>query len=418
MKAATYPILCAGLALGTVACGSDSGATAVGQGGEEVVELFSWWRAHGEAEALQALFDVNRAQHPGERVFNAAADSGDQGAAKLAERLAANDPPDLFQQNAHQISAFLETNPGSLEPLDELFAAQGLNAAVMPDVLAAVTTGGKIYAMPVNIHRANSLFYNKHVFADHDLNPPTTLTAFLSACETLKAAGVAPVATGYQGRLLRILFNSLAMGSMGADAYHDFMTRGLRDDVAFKAAIDVFADVLENYVNSDAGNADFGWTQAADAVFDGKAAMFLHGDWAKGYYVQRGWTPGIDFGVLAAPSASELFWYGVDAFSLPVGAPHPAGAKNFLSTVGSLQGQVAFNKLKGSTPIRPDVPGAQLDSEGRATLDDFQNASYRIAVVNRDAWDVAMLDFAMTRDKDALFQVYVDHPPVDGTVAP
>jgi len=224
---------------------------------------------------------------------------------------------------------------------------------------------------------------------------------------------VTPVATGYQGWIMRIMFNTLAMGSMGADAYHSFMTGGPRDDVALKTAIDVFGDVLDNYINADASTADFGWTNAAEAVFEGKAAMFIHGDWAKGYYVQLGWTPGIDFGVLGAPDASNLFWYGVDSFSLPVGAPNKTGADDFLATIGSLEGQVAFNKLKGSTPIRPDVPRAQLDSEGRATLDDFQNADYRIAVVNKDEWDVAMLEFAMTRDKDALFQAYVDHPPVD-----
>jgi glucose/mannose transport system substrate-binding protein len=236
-------------------------------------------------------------------------------------------------------------------------------------------------------------------------------------CEALKADGVTPIAPSYQGWILRIFFNSLAMGSMGAEAYHDFMSGGTRDDAALNTAIDLFSDVLDNYINEDAGDADFGWTNAAEAVFDGRAAMFLHGDWAKGYYVQLGWTPGIDFGVLGAPGASNLFWYGVDTFSLPVGAPNPAGANDFLATIGSLEGQVAFNRLKGSTPVRPDVPRAQLDSEGRVTLDEFQNAAYRMAVVNKDSWDTALLEFAMTRDKKALFQAYVDNPPVDAAAA-
>lgn len=412
MKA--FTILCAGLALSAVAC-SSSGDGKNGDPTTETrsVEIFSWWVAPGEAEALQALMDVNKAQHPADRVFNAAIASGDQAREKLAERLAAGDPPDLFQQNAHDIPAFLLKNPNSLQPLDSLFAEQGLDTAVTPDVLEHVTYDGKIYAMPVNIHRENALFYNKQIFSDHHLNPPTTLPELLSVCEALKADGVTPIATSYQGWILRIFFNSLAMGSMGAEAYHDFMSGGARDDAALKGAIDLFSDVLDNYVNEDAGNADFGWTSAAEAVFDGKAAMFLHGDWAKGYYVQLGWTPGIDFGVLGAPGASNLFWYGVDTFSLPVGAPNPAGANDFLTTIGSLEGQVAFNKLKGSTPVRPDVPRAQLDSEGRVTLDEFQNADYRMAVVNKDAWDTAFLEFATSRDKDALFQAYVNDPPVD-----
>ena len=62
--------------------------------------------------------------------------------------------------------------------------------------------------------------------------------------------------------------------------------------------------------------------------------------------------------------------------------------------------------------VRADVPRDQLDSEGRATLDDLLNAQFRLAVVGKDAWDNAMLAFAQTMDKEALFQVYVANPPV------
>jgi glucose/mannose transport system substrate-binding protein len=410
----TTSLLLAGL--GAVGCGSSAspasgtGGTG-GAGGEQVIEIFSWWIAPGEAEALQALVDVNKTQHPGDRIFNAAAASGDSARALLKQRLTDHTPPDLFQQNAHDIPAFLAANPGSLQPLDDFFSAHGFDTAMLPDVINDVRVGGKIYAMPVNIHRENTLFYNKQIFADHHLAPPTTIAEFLSVCAALKSVGITPVATAYQGWILRIMFNSLAMGSMGPDAFHTFMTGGARNDAALKTAIDVMGNVLENYVNASATGTNFGWTDAATEVSSGRAAMFFHGDWAKGYYVQLGSTPGVDFGVVGAPGASDLFWYGVDSFSLPVGAQHVDGAKDFLTTIGSTAGQVAFNKLKGSTPVRPDVPRDQLDSEGRATLTDLQNARFRTLVVGKDIWDAAMLDFATTRNKDALFQVYVDNPP-------
>lgn len=400
-----------------IGCGSSSPAHngtggAGGQSAEQVVEIFSWWIAPGEAEALQALVDVDKTQHPQDRIFNAAATSGADARMLLQQRLTDHMPPDLFQLNAHDLPAFLANNPGSLESLDDVFAAHGFDTAMLPDIINDVKIDGHIYSMPVNIHRENALFYNKQIFADHNLTPPTTLQEFLAVCAALKAAGITPVATANQGWILRIMFNSLAMGSMGADAFHAFMAGGPRDDAALRAAIDVFASVLDNYVNASASSPDFGWTQAATEVSEGRAAMFFHGDWAKGYYVQLGLTPGVDFGVVGAPGASDMFWYGVDTFSLPVGAMHPTGAKNFLTTIGSTAGQVAFNKLKGSSPVRPDVPRDQLDSEGRITLDDLQNARFRTLVVGKDAWDNAMLTFATAHDKDALFQVYVDNPPV------
>ena len=162
---------------------------------------------------------------------------------------------------------------------------------MLPEIIADVTVDGHIYSMPVNIHRENTLFYNKQIFAAHSLQPPTTIDELLQVCATLKAAGVTPIATAHQGWILRIMFNTLAMGAMGADAFHDYMTGGQRDDDLLAGAIDLFADVLANDVNASASNADFGWTDAADEVAAGRAAMFLHGDWAKGYYVQLGWTP-------------------------------------------------------------------------------------------------------------------------------
>ncbi|MFZ5896905.1 MAG: ABC transporter substrate-binding protein [Myxococcota bacterium] len=409
-------LLCVGVLLGAVACGSSDDANpSDGAGGtgttQQNVEIFSWWVAPGEAEAFQALVDLNKTLHPKVRVYNAAAESGSDARAKLAQRLTDNQPPDLFQQNAHDIASFLQNRPGSLQSLDQFLATQGLSTVIQPDVLKDVTVDGHVYGMPVNIHRENSFFYNKQIFQENNVTPPTTTAEFLAACATLKAAGITPVATAHQGWILRIMFNTLAMGSMGADKFQAFMTGGTRDDVAFKAAIDLFDDVLTNYVNANAGDENFGWTNAAELVSSGKAAMFMHGDWAKGYYGQLGWTPGVDFGVIGAPGASEMFWYGVDVFSMPIGANNSAGAFDFLQTIGTLQGQVAFNKIKGSTPVRPDVPKSQLDSEGRATLDDFVNAKYRTFVVNQDAWDNAMLAFAQDHDKAALFQAYVDHPP-------
>jgi glucose/mannose transport system substrate-binding protein len=405
---------------GTGGVSGGGGQSGGGQSGEQLIEIFSWWIAPGEAEALQALVDTDKVTYPQDRIVNSAADTHVDERAALAARIDNGTPPDLFQQGAQDIKSFIAsrtTNP--LAPLDEFMSSQGLDdTKMLPEIIKNVTVDGHIYAMPVNIHRENALFYNKQIFTDHHLTPPTTVAEFLSVCQALKAAGITPVSTINQGWILRIMFNSLAMGSMGPDAFNAFMTTATgRDDAALVAAIDLFATVLDNYVNlTDAANPAYGWTDGAASVTGSKAAMFFHGDWAKGYYEQLGFTPGVDFGVVGAPGASKVFWYGVDTFSMPLLAPHPVGARHFLATIASKAGQVAFNKLKGSTPMRSDVDPAQLDSEGRNTLNDLQTATYRLPVVSKDAWDNAMLAFAQSArgqaDKDALFQVYVENPPV------
>ena len=408
-------LACVGLSLMVAACSSsntdNSGAGGTGGTTSNKVMIYSWWTAPGEAEALQALLSVHKAAYPDDRINNAAIESGEVTRTQMVAAIAAGDPPDLFQGNAHDVSAFLTDNPGTLEPLDSFLKDEGLDKVIMPEVLKDVTVNGAVYAMPNNIHRENTLLYNKAIFSANGVTPPTTVNELLASCAKLKAAGVTPIATSHQGWILRIMFNSLAMSSMGAKAFHDYMVGGPRDDTAFGAAVDLMDNVLTNYVNADAGNADFGWTNAADSVMNGSAAMFFHGDWAKGYFVQMGWTPGTDFGVVPPPGATDLFWYGVDDFSMPKGGPNPEGARRFLRSVASKEGQVAFNRLKGSTPFRTDIPVSELDSEGRATFAEFKAATYKMLVVGKDAWDTAWATFAKDRDKAAIMKAYADNPP-------
>ncbi len=406
--------LMAAISAGLIGCGSDDSAPQdTGDSGKDVrVELFSWWVGPGEAEALQAVIDLNKERFPNQRIYNAAAETRMDARQLLADRMAANDPPDLFQVNAHDLRALLDEDPGSLEPLDELFAEQGLTEAVVPEVIDDVTVDGSVYALPVNIHRENALFYNKEVFDRYELEPPTSVAELFEVCDALKGHGVTPLATSYQGWIIRIMFNSLAMGNMGAQKFADEWTGKEPLDVqALGDSIDLLERVLNEYSNDDAGDADFGWTNAAQAVFDGRAAMFFHGDWAKGYFDQLGWTPDVDFGVVGAPGASEMFWYGVDSFTLPSGAKQEQAARDFLSTVASIDGQIAFNTIKGSTPVRLDVPAKLLDPMGRQVLLDLEQAKLRSLVHNRDAWDVALGEFAVSRDKAALLAAYRDHPP-------
>ncbi|MES1178015.1 MAG: ABC transporter substrate-binding protein, partial [Myxococcales bacterium] len=384
--------------LGLGACSSDGKQSQPESASEstETIEILSFWVGPGEAEALQALLDVHREMYPTERVYNGGIVTGTQERVTIDERLAANDPPDLFQYNAYVLKSFIAANPGKVAPLDDLIDENGLRARIVPEILNNVTVDGHVYAMPVNAHRENSLFYNLQIFADNGLTPPTTQAEFLSVCAKLKKKGIPAVAVSTsQGWIVTRLFNELALGSMGGQAFADYFSgKTAIDEAAMGKAIDVLDEVLTNYVNTDGSSPDFGWDSAAKEVFDGKAAMFLHGDWAKAYFVQLGWVPDVDFGVVASPGATDVFLYGVDVFGLPVGAKDPSGAQDFLRTIGSLDGQVAFNTIKGSSPMRLDVPLTKFDPMAREVLESFESARLRLPVEGKNVWDDAMAAFA------------------------
>jgi glucose/mannose transport system substrate-binding protein len=379
---------------------------------KQLVELFSWWRAPGEAEALEALIDTHHDAHPGARIFNAMTDSGGNARELLDQRFLKNEPPDIFQEYVHDLRAVAREAAGRRIPLDDLVDEMGLRQVVFPEILDEAMRDGHLYVMPVNVHRENALFYNRRVFAANHLAPPTTLLELLAVCRKLKAAGIVPLATSHQGWILRIMFNSLAMGKMGSTHYRDYFSgHGPSEIPRLREAIDVFAEILEKYTNADAADEGFGWTNAAQAVYNGEAAMFLHGDWVKGYFTQLGWSGDSDFGVVGAPGAAELFLYGVDAFALAAGARNESGARSFLRTVASTAGQIAFNRWKGSSPIRGDVPRGELDKVAQQTLADLEHAKIRMLMRCRPEWEEALASFARDHDRAALLRAFVDAPP-------
>jgi glucose/mannose transport system substrate-binding protein len=106
--------------------------------------------------------------------------------------------------------------------------------------------------------------------------------------------------------------------------------------------------------------------------------MTAMGDWAKGYLeseVGGGLLPDQDFGVVPFPGSVGTFVFTADTFGLPKGAVHRDGARSLLRTMASTEGQIAFNRLKGSIPARSDIASANFDAMTRRTIDDFQTGT-------------------------------------------
>lgn len=272
------------------------------------------------------------------------------------------------------------------------------------------------------------------VFKTNNVVPPTTVAELMTVCTTLKAAGVTPIAlaTGTSnGWIVREMFNAIVQGTMGSSVFKDFVTaaKPVTDPTIatpLKMAIHTTAQILTQYINSDAAPVlaadggtvkSFGWTDAADEVKAGKAVMYTHGDWVKGYWEALGWTPAVDFGQSGALGAFDLFSYGIDVLSTPTSAPDPTSASAFLTVAVSGAGQGAFSKQKGSSPARVDAATRDLlDPLGQATLDDLVNAKVRLPAYGLNAWDAALGVFSASpcapTDEETLYQVYVANPPV------
>jgi glucose/mannose transport system substrate-binding protein len=404
------------LASATAACGDDDdGDDAGGGGGATEVEVFSWWTGGGEAAGLDAMIEIWKSEHPDIEFVNAAVagGAGTNAKAVLAQRLEADDPPDSFQGHAGaELSDYIAA--GQVEDLTFLYDELGLTDVFPQDLLDQLTVDGKIYSVPVNIHRANVLWYSPTVLEQAGVaEPPTTFDDWFAAMDKVKAAGMTPLALGEQWTV-KHLMETVLLGTLGADGYAALWTA----DADWTApevtdALDTFAKLL-TYANSDF--ASLTWQDAAKQVGDGKAAFNVMGDWADGYFQELDLEPNTDYGWTTTPGTEGIYQWLSDSFTLAKGAPHRDAAIEWLKLCASAEGQDAFNPVKGSIPARTDADVSLYGPYLKTALDDWSTAtlagSLTHGVVANNAWnteiDGALGLFLDSRDVGALQSALAD----------
>jgi glucose/mannose transport system substrate-binding protein len=381
--------------------------SACGGAAAQKVEVFSWWTGGGEAAGLEAMIEVFNAQNPNVEFINAAVagGAGTNARAVLATRLQAGDPPDSWQGHAGQelIGTYVAGN--QIQPLNDLYEEEGW-LAVMPETLIPlISDNGNIYSVPVNIHRANVLWYNPAVLSANGVDVPTTVDEWFAAMDTLQAAGVTPLALGEQWTKMHLM-ETVLLGTLGPDAYNGLWT-GATDwgSAEVTAALENFQKAM-TYANSD--SASLSWQDAAQLVVNGDAAFNVMGDWAEGYFRELGKAPMGDYGWAPVPGSGGVFQFLSDSFVLAVGAPDEGGATAWLKIAGSKAGQEAFNPVKGSICARTDCDPALFGEYLQSAMDDWSSntvvGSLTHGVVANDSWkseiDTALGLFVQSGDVD------------------
>ena len=353
--------------LAPTACGSgeDSG------GNSKNVEVFTWWADGGEKAGLDGLVGTFNTACADYSFVNGAVAGGAGANAKqvLASRLQQNNPPDTFQAHAGaELQDYI--NAGQVEDLSAQYQEWGLTQAFPKGLLDNLTVEGKIYSVPANIHRANVLWSNKKVLSGAGVTTePKTLDELFTNLDTLKSKGVAtPLAVGKDWTQLMLL-ESVLITDLGPDKFTGLwngstdwngadVTKGIED---FKR--------LLSYTNKDRDTMD--WTDAEKLIMDGKAGYQLMGDWEAADLDTKGFK---DYGYSVFPGNGDTFQWLADSFVLPKGAKNPDGTKCWLKTVGSADGQKAFNTKKGSIPARTDASPADYPAYQQTAIAAWKSA--------------------------------------------
>ena len=332
------------------------------------LEIFTWWASGGEAAGLEGMTTEFTTQNPDLTFVNAsvAGAAGVNAKGVLVSRMEAGNPPDTFQAHAGaELSSYVRA--GQLEDLTELYKAEGWDKVFPADLIKTITVDGKIYSVPVNIHRANVLWWNPAAAAKAGITKaPGSLDEMIADMEKFKKVGIDGIALAGQGDwAIAHLFDYVLLASMGPDKFNGLWNGGTPwDGPEVSKAIDYLTKIL-SYGNS---SKSLDWPDAGKLVTSGKAGFFIMGDWASSQWQSEGLVLGTDYTWAPGPGTDGIYQWLSDSFTLPVGAPNRAAGLAWLKVCGSLAGQDAFNPKKGSISVRTDSDPSKFDAYLQAAM--------------------------------------------------
>ncbi len=255
-------------------------------------------------------------------------------------------PPDVFFVNfGHEFFSKWVTN-GYIVPLDDIYDHYGLMDVFPQGIIDLVSYDNHIWGLPLTISRSNVLYYNRLIFDKYDIKPGDiqSFSGWEDTAKKLQSQGIIPLAFGNINPWVSWqLFENVLVGTLGSEKYVG-LWNGTTDwkGLEVKQALENLKMMMK-YTNPDHNSLD--WNEAYPLLMNQKAAMFIMGDWtvrefSSYQYYSYNWT--------TPPGTADTFIIWPDGFSLPSGTQNLEVAKEFLSYLGSKEGQESFNKNRGA----------------------------------------------------------------------
>lgn len=197
----------------------------------------------------------------------------------LPTTLASGSAPDVFDYDASESTLGVLATNGLVHPLTDYAEQYGWLDALPESVVERATFDDTFYAVPRS-SEAIGLFYDEALFAEHGAPAPTDYASFLAAAETLRDAGVVPIAFGNKDQwpsshLVAAAVHAsvpvdeiVAVESLGGDGVYS--APAVQD--AFEAAR---GWVAGGFVTPDFNGVSF--DDSVKAFMNGQAGMLIEG---------------------------------------------------------------------------------------------------------------------------------------------
>jgi raffinose/stachyose/melibiose transport system substrate-binding protein len=259
----------------------------------------TFWTLSGRQDAVEPIIKEFNAKNPDIEVVAAFYDTdGIKDACKVAA--SANTLPNMWFNWGGSLGGFYSDN-GLTYDLTEYAEKYNWHDKFNDGAMALCTRNGELTGYPTS-YNVLGVYYRKDIFDRLGLKVPTTFAEFEQVCATLKANNIIPISTAgkYGWHVMR--FVELLVEHYAGAELHDKMnsfTESYNNEAVVKALAKYKEFVDKGYFPEGFVTIDPNDTQMA--VFSGRAAMDIQGQWYDGIILQEEQDMNI-YGTFAFPS--------------------------------------------------------------------------------------------------------------------
>lgn len=219
---------------------------------------------------------------------------------KLKTYAATGNLPDIYQAGTDIINTFKKS--GNILELDQYADVYDFKSKMFPSTMnTLISDDGHIYAYPYAGNEFMLLYYNKELFEKNNVKVPTTYDELMTAVQTFTKAGITPLALFAKEKWPTVALYDVFATRVEPQGILKLQSgEASPSDPAYKQATEEIYNLVQaGLLPKGATNLNF--DQAASLFYEGKAAMFLNGQWEISTSTEKlgdkvGWMyfPGVD----------------------------------------------------------------------------------------------------------------------------
>ena len=275
---------------------------------------------------------------------------------KLRAQIIAGDPPAASQLKGPEIATWSKIAP--TVNIDQLVEEAHFADVVAPDLARQQKPQGNWIALPIQIHRVNTMWISKKAMDKvGETKFPATWDEFDALAEKMHAAGIVPIANGGRRDDDGIKFD-VALAGTSPETFRKAIMELDQKAMTGPEMVEAFGRLrkIANWLTPDVGATD--WVDYIGAFIRGEKGILFEGNWAQSFIANSGFKVS-DYMVGPAPQKE-----GVPAFVLNSDSfifwkrnePDLQAGQALLAKVTmSKEGQKVFPRVSGGVPARTDI---------------------------------------------------------------